>query len=297
MKILNFLFLTVLFAGACWGSEIAMYPEKPKGGEGYFIFAKGSPMEYSVVRNERQFFFYDIEDGISGTFLPVWIEEKNTEKISLFKRVPEGIQAESEITIEIEERPIETIRLRARDEKMRSAQPMIDAQNWLVSRKLHYVSREKLWVGEFIAPLKNRVSSPFALKREGKKFNYFHRGIDYSAQKGTPVKAVNRGRVILSAKNLNVYGNTLIIDHGQGIISCYFHMNKLYKNEGEIVHKGEYIGQVGGTGWATGPHLHFGIYLQGIPVDPLWWIAFSGNITKRNITSKLFSAKETLAKN
>ncbi len=67
----------------------------------------------------------------------------------------------------------------------------------------------------------------------------------------------------------------MMIDHGQGVVSCYFHLNKFLKQEGDTVARGEAVAETGKSGWATGPHLHFGIYLQGDAVDPLWWIKYS----------------------
>jgi murein DD-endopeptidase MepM/ murein hydrolase activator NlpD len=123
--------------------------------------------------------------------------------------------------------------------------------------------------------VKAKITTRFALLRKAKTYQYFHKGVDFSIPTGTPVKAMNSGKIIFAKSGLNVYGVAMVVDHGQGVTSCYFHLNKLLKKEGETVEKGEIIAESGATGWATGPHLHFGLYLQGEAVDPFWWIKFA----------------------
>lgn len=94
-----------------------------------------------------------------------------------------------------------------------------------------------------------------------------HSGADLQAAAGTPVHATNRGRVAL-AKNLFFTGNTVIVDHGLGIISLYAHLSRIDVKSGEIVSNGQVVGLVGATGRVTAPHLHWGMRVQGARVDP-----------------------------
>jgi murein DD-endopeptidase MepM/ murein hydrolase activator NlpD len=85
---------------------------------------------------------------------------------------------------------------------------------------------------------------------------------------GDPVYASNSGRVALS-RDLFYSGNSVYIDHGLGFYTAYFHLSQREVTEGQWVERGELIGRIGATGRVTGPHLHWGVYLQAVPVDPL----------------------------
>ncbi len=103
----------------------------------------------------------------------------------------------------------------------------------------------------------------------------FHPGIDIPASKGTQVRAVADGLVILSAKNqdgYSGYGRIVIIDHGWGIKTLYAHNKKNLVNTGDCIRAGEVIGEVGSSGNATGSHLHFEIRKDGQPVNPLKYL-------------------------
>lgn len=111
---------------------------------------------------------------------------------------------------------------------------------------------------EFQRPCDGRISTEFGMMRyvNGSLTSYRHSGLDIAAKRGTIVKATNTGKVVLSTK-LILTGNTVVVDHGIGIFSVYFHMDSLRVKEGDMVQKGETVGTVGSTGFSTGPHLHF----------------------------------------
>jgi murein DD-endopeptidase MepM/ murein hydrolase activator NlpD len=126
------------------------------------------------------------------------------------------------------------------------------------------------WYGEgvFIIPSEGEANDNFGERRI---FNNEprspHSGLDISSPFGAPVRASNSGRVVL-AKNLYFAGNTVIIDHGLGVFTSYLHFSKILVKRGDMVRKGDIIGEIGATGRVTGPHLHWGVKVSGSRVDP-----------------------------
>lgn len=131
------------------------------------------------------------------------------------------------------------------------------------------VSPEKLWDGEFIYPVKGKSSGRFGFRRViNGETRSPHSGEDFSVPEGTPVKATNSGKVVLVG-NYFFTGKSIFVDHGLGCYSMYFHLNEINVKKGQPVRKGDIIGKVGATGRATGPHLHWGIRLNGARVNPI----------------------------
>jgi murein DD-endopeptidase MepM/ murein hydrolase activator NlpD len=133
------------------------------------------------------------------------------------------------------------------------------------------LSDDALWNGSFLRPVDAgiRLTAAFAGTR---RFNRgpakTHRGADFGAPQGTPVKAINSGRVIL-AESLFYDGNMVTIDHGQGLLSLYLHLSKMNVKEGDTVRAGQTIGASGSTGRSSGPHLHLQVKWSGTDIDPL----------------------------
>jgi len=130
-------------------------------------------------------------------------------------------------------------------------------------------SKESYWFEDFIYPLQSKITSDFGTKRVyNNSIKSYHSGIDFKASMNTKVKAANTGIVRLS-KNRFYAGNSIVIDHGQGIYSCYYHLNKTFVNVGDFVQKEDIIGLSGNTGRTTGPHLHFATFVNGIQISPV----------------------------
>jgi murein DD-endopeptidase MepM/ murein hydrolase activator NlpD len=130
-----------------------------------------------------------------------------------------------------------------------------------------------LWQGLFGAPAPGDVTSPFGEARSynGGPVASWHGGVDLAAPAGGPVLAAAAGRVVLAQK-LTIQGNTVVVDHGLGLTSAYFHMATIQVNVGDVVKQGQAVGLVGNTGLSTGPHLHWETRVGGVPVDPWQWI-------------------------
>lgn len=107
--------------------------------------------------------------------------------------------------------------------------------------------------------------SPFTDRRE------FHKGLDIAGPAGTPIYATAKGQVIAAGRD-GAYGLTVNIDHGSGIVTGYAHLHSIVVKEGQNISRGELVGYMGSTGRTTGPHLHYEVRLNGIPVDPMRYI-------------------------
>jgi len=125
----------------------------------------------------------------------------------------------------------------------------------------------------FGLPLLNnkKIGSVFGETRKTGGEEIRHMGIDLTADLGTAVAAINAG-VVRKAYVDAVYGNSIIVDHGHGIFSAYFHLDKIKAKENDLVKKGTIIGTVGKTGYAIAPHLHLSIKINGVSVDPLRFV-------------------------
>ena len=126
----------------------------------------------------------------------------------------------------------------------------------------------RLWDGGFQAPVNAATSDVFGTERVfNGEVKSRHLGLDYAAGAGTPVQAINRGTVLL-ARPLYFEGGFVVIDHGQGLMSLYLHLSEFKVKEGDEVEAGQLIALSGGSGRATGPHLHLAIRWQGIYLNP-----------------------------
>ena len=137
-----------------------------------------------------------------------------------------------------------------------------------VAALLDKVTEEKLWESRFLVPTEGKIEGAFGRMRilNGQPRSP-HNGEDIAAPLGAAVHASNTGKVIL-ADDLFFSGKSLILDHGWGIFTMYFHLSEIGVQLGAVVKKGQLIGRVGATGRATGPHLHWGLRLSGARVNP-----------------------------
>ena len=145
----------------------------------------------------------------------------------------------------------------------------------------YYYSEEVLWNGEFMKPLGNswynETTSFGTFRTFSSGRTEWHDAIDMAVGGGTPIYATNSGKVIFSGW-LGLTGNTIILDHGAGVMSWHYHLYKTKVAEGDFVEKGTTIGLVGTTGLSTGNHLHFGITVGGVFVDPAHFFGTEPNL-------------------
>jgi len=199
------------------------------------------PLKYTVVFNDGQYTQKEERIVVAAKDYPVkklWVEEKF---VTPPKKVLRRIEEESQIL------------------------------------KSLYAILTPEWLGDgvFIIPSEGEVVPNFGERRFfNNKPRSSHSGVDISSPLGAPVKASNTGKVVL-ASDLYFAGKTVIIDHGLGVFSLYCHFSRFRVQRGDYVQKGDVIGEIGSTGRVTGPHLHWGIKIQGSRVDPFSLLSLS----------------------
>jgi Membrane proteins related to metalloendopeptidases len=148
---------------------------------------------------------------------------------------------------------------------------------------LEAVSERRLWASDFLRPVEGPVTGAFGRQRiiNGQAKNP-HNGEDIAAPLGAEVVAMNDGVVCLTADHF-FSGKGVFVDHGLGLYSMYFHLSEVFVKDGEAVKRGQVIGKVGASGRATGPHLHWGVNMNGARVDPLSLIKLSFNRPLRTV--------------
>lgn len=152
---------------------------------------------------------------------------------------------------------------------------LVQAESNRINRILSQRSVSPLWSGPFVNPLEprfRRITSVFGERRSynGGPATSYHAGVDYGAPGGTFVHASAGGTIAL-AEPLTVRGNAVLIDHGLGVYTGYWHLSEINVSAGSTVQAGDLIGKIGTTGLSTGDHLHWELRVDGIAVNPLQW--------------------------
>ena len=147
----------------------------------------------------------------------------------------------------------------------------VERERRRVREALQAVHPAQLWVDPLDLPLEGPISSPYGVLSVYQGVTRgFHSGVDFAVPEGTVVRAAGAGIVRL-AELLPLSGNAVMIDHGVGVITSYQHLSAIDVSVRQQIQKGDVIGRVGSTGLATGPHLHWGLRVNGVRVDPMPW--------------------------
>jgi murein DD-endopeptidase MepM/ murein hydrolase activator NlpD len=265
------LFVSLSTASAVVGeSSVSLDPLTPKQGQTLVVRTRvpaGQPVP-TVEFNKKSYKLFPV--GADGS-------DEYRALIGVPADLPAGAYklsvggAEQAISVKAGSFPVQHIRL-PKDKDNFIASP---GEREQVQAAKETVSDAQLWKGKFQRPSPARTSSAFGLRRmvNGRLLkDYFHSGLDYAGGLGSPVYATQRGRVLIAAnKGWRLHGNTVAIDHGQGVVSFYIHLSKVLVKPGQMVDAGEQIGKIGSTGRASGPHLHFSLYVNGDATSPSEW--------------------------
>lgn len=245
-----------------------------------YIYAK-SPGQFSgKIGNREIFFFESVEDkyyyslnGISAIAEPGLI---NLEIKGVFEN-GDSFSAEQNLLLTSGGYPSENLSV----EQTTVEQEVVQTENDQIQNLLGSASPDRLWAGYFRFPIDGSLeddsiafSSYFGSRRSYNNGQYtgYHGGLDFRVVlMSLNIYASAPGKVIFAGP-MNIRGNTLFIDHGQGIVSGYAHMKEFFVNVGDYVEQGQLIGIIGSTGRVTGPHLHWDIWVNRTTVDPFDWV-------------------------
>jgi murein DD-endopeptidase MepM/ murein hydrolase activator NlpD len=175
----------------------------------------------------------------------------------------------ADVTVADAHFPEQNVKLEPRIEALRAAPGEIET----VTAFRNTVSDVRHWQEPFARPVAGCMSSPFGVKRlhNGKPTGNYHGGIDQRSPAGQPIHVIAAG-VVRMVREFNLHGSIVGVDHGQGLTSTYLHMSKFAVAEGGVVKRGDIAGYVGSTGRSTGPHLHWGVTVNGVAVNPAQWL-------------------------
>lgn len=253
-----------------------------KQGEVLKVRLLPSPLAESVVKGGgvvslagRQAVFFPQADGSGLALVAVSVFQKpGTYPLALY---PSAVAAQTKqslqtVMVQIEDAHYKTqnVSVSSSTEGLKPLPGELEAIQALKDMQTPH----QYWSEPFLSPTIDCQNSPFGVKRfhNGKATGDYHKGVDLRSPQGRPIRATAAGKVQI-ARMYRLHGGTVGLDHGQGISSAYIHMSKLNVQPGDVVQKGDVIGFVGSTGFATGPHLHWGLYVNGLPVNPNQWLA------------------------
>jgi murein DD-endopeptidase MepM/ murein hydrolase activator NlpD len=270
MKLFTLLFLFVTLSAAATGKErfqLNVDHKSREQGQFFTVTVTGAKAEPTISFMSHTYRMFRQADGSWRSLLPV----ENLTIPGSYTLVVRERKYEKSVSLTVipNNRRIQQITLDPSKRELKATGTELTK----VKTALHTESLEKLFAGTFLRPAPGETSSLFGLRRSynGGPVESYHKGIDISAPQGTPVKSSAKGNVVLTGRvedGFQVHGNTVIIDHGQGLTTIYMHLSAITVTEGQCVDAGEIIGTVGHTGISTAPHLHWGTYLYGTSVDP-----------------------------
>ena len=251
-------------------------------------FNKESNTEYekiSIGKKSYKIFDNPIDASKAYVLLPVsYYASPSEKKVKIFYK--ENDKDKSNVlvfNIEDGKYKKEKIKVQGSKVKLNKKDKKRASTEYAQAMKIYNTTTKQSYIKDiFIVPLDTKITSDFGKARVyNDTLKGYHSGTDFRAKVGTKLIASNDGVIVL-AQDRFYSGNSVIIDHGQGIYTCYYHMSKFDVKKGDKVKRGELLGLSGATGRVTGPHLHFSVRVGGEQVDPLQLI----ELLNKNILNK-----------
>jgi murein DD-endopeptidase MepM/ murein hydrolase activator NlpD len=284
----RFVILWVTLA-SLWRLEIAacardpgeiIWPQAADVGQGDVVELKVVGTDLTRVEGrmgEETIYFFPAGTGSFMALVGADLEAKpGPVKVALEARTRAGSVKNKDVMLRIKSKPFPEESFTVPPEFDQLSKAVLDrirGERKQFTRAFSTSSPQRLWQGAFIEPLAGKISSPFGLRRiiNGAPRSP-HTGADLKALMGTPVLAANRGRVVLRG-DFFYSGKSLVLDHGGGLFTMYFHLSEFRADDQVLVRKGDVIGLSGMSGRVTGPHLHWGARINDARIDPFQLIA------------------------
>lgn len=283
IRLVLMLCVSLVVALPVWCGELTLIPAQVHNGEVAVLQWKGEPLSFAVARfREEILYLYPDDDG-AVALLPVGLDVPAGDYPVLAATVDlQGRTTATELTLRVnyKQRPEEHLTLpKGMVTPIKKDVVRINRESSLL-KETFALRSVRLWT-TFERPVDGLISSVFGKRRtmNGKPKSP-HSGTDFRSPTGTPVRSISNGRVALVA-DLFYTGQTVVVDHGEGLFSLYGHLSKVLVKEGHELLVGEVLGEVGSTGRSTGAHLHLTVRLLEERVDPLALLAVFDDLIPR----------------
>jgi len=260
--------------------QVSVTPSRPHPGDVVLVRIVGADSTYRAEWSGRPLSLFPVRDGLAAL---VGIDlDTAPGPIRWRLRRPNGTSvpgpgAAGTVTVQARHFPTQTLTLPSGQVDLDAPTlARVEAEQQELRAVLADSAEARLWRRAFRVPVDGgRPTGGFGLRRiiNGQPRSP-HAGYDWAAPTGTPVLAANGGRVVLVAEHFFA-GRNVVIDHGLGLFTLYFHLSEVRVAAGERVSEGQAIGAIGATGRVTGPHLHFAVILGAARVDPESLLALS----------------------
>jgi murein DD-endopeptidase MepM/ murein hydrolase activator NlpD len=270
------IFITILISNI-FAFNIEISNSNIANGKTAFIeFKKAQNIKYDkVVLEKKEYKIYQHPLDVKKMYalVPIsYYEKPSQKKLEIFYK-EKDIEKSKLILLHVEDGKYKKEKITVQKSKVNPKSKEVKkriAKEYAEAMKIYAKATSKSQISsKFIAPMNSKITSSFGKARVyNDTLKGYHSGTDYRAKVGTPIKASNDGVVVL-VKDRFYSGGTVILDHGHGIYTCYYHMSDFHVKKGQKVAKADIIGLSGKSGRVTGPHLHFSARVNGEQVDPL----------------------------
>ncbi|HIP14873.1 MAG TPA: M23 family metallopeptidase [Sulfurimonas autotrophica] len=271
------IFLLFLFVSSLFALDVRVVNDEVGNAKTALVkFAKEKGVVYKEILFEKKkikIFPNPLHADEFYALIPVSYYERPGKKILKIVYFQKGKKKFQEIELKIKDAKYKKESLHVNASKVNPQSPQVKkrvAKEYKEAMKIYNRVTCKSYIdSKFILPMQSKITSAFGTARVyNGRLKGYHGGIDFRAKIGTPIVAANDGKVVLVKKRF-YSGGTVVVDHGQGIYTCYFHMSKFHVQVNQFVKKGDLLGLSGKSGRVTGPHLHFSARIDGVQVDPL----------------------------